>query len=205
MTEKRVSIVRIAFAGLVTVLIAPYAAADEGDRWYAVATAGRSNLRDVCTIAEAQVSLASCDDESVGWQVLLGRTFGKLLSGEVGYIDAGEAVAYEAGGASGTMKVRPQMITATGVLNISLGKRVNLFAKAGAVYYDTTIDFTGGFVAATGLTSKQERGLEPTIGGGVEWNFSRAFALRVEYAEFNVNDVWFGDIDMTTAGIRVNF
>ncbi|MGD2141574.1 MAG: outer membrane beta-barrel protein [Burkholderiales bacterium] len=185
------------------VLLAPTAFADEDNHWYVVAAAGPSNFRDFCSIAQKQTAVDSCDDESVGWQVLLGRTFGKMLAVEAGYIDTGEATAYESGG-SGTMKLQSQLLALTGLFSVPIGK-LSLFAKLGGVYYDAETRFTGGFSSATGLASKQETGIGTTFGGGAEWNFSRRFAFRAEYAGFDIQNVWQGDSELVMLGLRINF
>ena len=184
-------------------LVSSVAFAAEDHTWYAVATAGPSSLHDVCSAGEALVSLASCDDESVGYQVLVGRTFVKGFAAEVGYINAGEAIAYAVPAVGGTMKVQPQMATATAVYKLSFGDRFGLFVKGGIVYYDTQIDYSDGVAIAKGLIAKQEKGVEQTIGGGVEMRAWRNLSLRLEYGRFN--DVGVGDIEMATAGVRVDF
>lgn len=204
MNQIKVATIRSMLAGCLMALLAPRAFADEANRWYVVAAAGQSTFRDFCTIAQRQTAVASCDDESVGWQVLLGHTFGKMLAVEAGFVDTGEATAYEPGGGSGTMKLQSQVITVTGLFNIPIGK-LGLFAKFGGAFYDAEANFTGGFSSATGLLSKQEKGIGTTIGAGAEWNFSRRLAFRAEYAEFNIDDVWLGDVKMVTAGLRINF
>lgn len=195
---------RALMLGLVLLFVAsPVVAEDESGRWYLGVGAGQSVLRDVCGYFESQALSASCDDESTGWKVFVGRDITDYFGLELSYADAGEAKITGPASAPGTLEVRPRLASLSLKLEVPLVSRLTILAKVGATYFKVDYERTGSYRAL----SSGDDGLEPSVGLGVGWGMSRRFAVRAEWENFNdaVGALGQGNVEMGTVSLLYKF
>jgi OOP family OmpA-OmpF porin len=193
---------KILLASLVlTMTTATAVAADENGRWYVGIGAGPSSLHNVCSTVESQGLLGTCDDESVGWKVFVGRDLSKYFGLELSYADAGEAEVVGPSSAD-TLNVHPQLATLSGKLEIPFGKRFSILGKVGLTYFKTDYERTGVFRTMP----SGDDGVEPSLGAGFGFKVSRAVGIRAEWEHFNdAVGLGSGDIDLVTASLLFKF
>ena len=188
------------FFGLL--LSAPVFAADERGKWYVGVGGGQMTYRDVCATADMLTPGGTCDDESNGFKVFVGRDFSKWYGLELAVADAGEAKLVAPASSPGTLNINSRLATLWGTLNVPFGDRFALLAKAGLTYFKADYDRTGSY---TTLNSGED-GLEPSIGAGFTVNFLNNLALRAEWEKFNdAAGFGNGDIEMLTASLLFRF
>ena len=181
----------------------PVLAEDESGRWYLGIGAGQSTFRDVCGYFDSQAWSSSCDDESTGWKVFVGRDITDYFGLELSYANAGEAKIIGPTTAPGTLEIRPWLVSLSAKLEIPLGKRFTVLAKAGATYFKVDYERTGSYRAL----SSGDDGLEPSVGLGVGVNLARRFAIRAEWENFNdaVGGLGQGNVEMGTVSLLYKF
>jgi OOP family OmpA-OmpF porin len=196
---------RALVAGLTLLLgVSPVIAAeDEGSGWYLGVGGGQSVFRDVCGYFEAQAWSSSCDDESTGWKVFVGRDIYDYFGLELSFADPGEAKIIGPSTAPGTLEIQPWLASLHGKLEIPLGKRFSILAKAGVTYFKVDYQRTGSYrTLNTG-----DDGLEPSVGLGVGVTLSRRFAIRAEWENFNdaTGGLGQGNVEMGTVSLLYKF
>ncbi|MGD8788843.1 MAG: outer membrane beta-barrel protein [Burkholderiales bacterium] len=190
-------------AGFAFLLAAsPVMAADDmnkGSGWYIGGGGGPSSILNVCS---GDPSAQSCDDQSVGWKVFLGKEIYKYTAIELQYADGGEATLVAAGD-TGTLDINPQMASAFLKVEVPVAMegRLGLFAKFGGGYYKTDYSPTGSY---TGVTDYDD-GIETAWGAGVTWRGWQHFSVRFEWENFNDVSVNGGDVNMGSFNLVFHF
>lgn len=178
-------------AGFALLLTASTVVAADGDTgWYLGLGAGPSGIHGVCDAA-ASLGGDQCDDEGVAWKFFLGRDMGKFWGLEVSYADAGEATAASSASGLKVLEVNPVIGAAFAKFKIPLGKRFDLFAKAGVTYYETEI-------TTNGVSVVTDDGFSTALGAGATVLLGRNFGLRAEWENYNDVSVNKNDADLTT-------
>jgi len=188
-------ILRTALA-LALVSVAGVAAAQETTRGlYLGGTLGAAKASNFCSDAALGGGVAGCDQRGNTWQLFAGYQFNNILSAQVGYHDLGKSSL-----PAGTeMKFNAWDVVA--VAGFPMGG-ASLYGKVG--WFRGEAEGNGPRFA--GL-SEHHGGL--TLGAGVQWDFSRMFALRGEWQRFpNMGGGTFGgsvDVNAVSVGALVRF
>lgn len=187
-------ILRSALA-LALVVPAGIVAAQETRGLYLGGTVGAAKATNFCSNAALGAGAAGCDQRGNTWQVFGGYQFNNLLSAQAGYHDLGKSST-----PAGTeMKFNAWDVVL--VAGVPMGG-ASLYGKAG--WFRGEAEGAGPRFA--GL-SEQHGGL--TLGAGVQWDFSRMFALRGEWQRFpNMGGGTFGgdvDVNVVSIGALVRF
>ena len=177
-------------------------AAGGGGKWYIGAGGGQTNYRDVCGAASSAGISGTCDDESNGWKIFGGYDLTNYFGIELAYADPGEAKLVASSPSAGTLTINSKLATAWAKLELPLGAHFTLLGKAGLNYFKADYERTGSF---SSLNSGDD-GLEPSIGAGASFKFTKNFALRAEWEQFN-DAAGYGDgnIETLTASIVFRF
>jgi hypothetical protein len=181
---------------LALVLCTGVAAAQETNRGlYLGGTVGAAKATNFCSDAALGGGVAGCDQRGNTWQLFAGYQFNNILSAQVGYHDLGKS----------SLPVGTEMkfnaFDVVAVAGFPMGG-ATLYGKAGWFRGEAE----GGGPRFVGL---REHHGGVTIGAGVQWDFSRMFALRGEWQRFpNMGGGSFGgsvDINAFSAGALVRF
>ena len=198
-------------AGLAAVNSPLAAAAD--DNWYLGAGVGQSRAR----IADHRISeglrqsgitttTIDNDDADIGFKLFGGRQFNKYFAVEGGYFNLGRfgytAHTTNAGDQTGTAKFQGMNLDGVGILPIT--DKLAALGRLGLTYTWTKDSF--GSSAGTGATAKKnETGLK--AGLGLQYDLTRALALRTEWERYRVNDAIGnrGYVDLLQVGFVYRF
>jgi OOP family OmpA-OmpF porin len=198
-------------------LTAAGTAAAQSDRgWYGGVSLGRSGVNfddDFLTIAGATASTLSKDDSDSGVKLFAGYRLQRNFALEGGFTDFGSfsaerrVTAPAVGTESATIKSSGFHLDAVAILPIG---NFDLLAKFGLIYTTTKRDLSStGAVTVTADRSAKKSEINPKIGLGVEYRFSRALGVRAEYEQaFSVGDensTGEGDIQMLSVGLTFRF
>jgi len=128
-----------------------------------------------------------------GEKVYGGFTFGKFFRLEASYLDLGSPDDSVAG-----IDVKTDITAWDGfaVLAIPLGKRFEVFGKAGYVLWKTKTDLSG---AISG--SEDDDGTDTAYGVGVALKLGEHLAIRGEYEQFDLENV--NSLDVTSIGLDI--
>ena len=190
-------------AGLALLLSAAHVhAAGAGGKWYIGAGGGQTNYRDVCAAASSSGLAGTCDDESNGWKIYAGYDMTKYFGIELAYADAGEAKLVASSPSAGTLTINSKLATAWAKLELPLGAHFSLLGKAGLNYFKADYERSGSFAAM----NSGDDGLEPSLGAGASFNFTKNLALRAEWERFN-DAAGYGDgnIELLSASVLFRF
>ena len=158
------------------------------------AEAGYLGASFVSTTAEFEdaVDAIDFDTDDDGWKAFVGFQIWNNLGIEGGYRELGSFA--EVVGSS-TLDAEIEVIDAALRLAIPLGRRFEVFGKAG--YADVEID--GGITGGSADTIF-DGDWEPFYGLGASWNFGN-FGIRAEWETFDVSDT----LNSFSAGAFLNF
>jgi OOP family OmpA-OmpF porin len=181
---------------------------DEAAGFYAGAGIGRSDYQDGCNSPGAVTS--SCDTRDTAWKAYGGYQLNKWLSGEVGYLDFGNANyggAYNGTPFSAQTKTWGISAQAVGQLPIPIDNswlnKVAILGKIGTVYWDQKVD------SNIGPLSGSDTGWGLAWGFGLQYTFNEHVGIRAEWEQFNnVGTASTGgqsDIQMWTIGVNYKF
>jgi OmpA-OmpF porin, OOP family len=210
---KRICVSLVALAALVT---AGTAAAQSERGWYGGLSFGQSSVKfddDFLAIGGATASSLSKDDTDTAFKLLAGYRLQRNFALEGGFTDFGKfsaerrVTAPATGTASATVKSSGLHLDAVGILPVG---NFDLFAKLGLIYTTTKADLSStGAVVLTADRSAKKSEINPKIGLGAEYHFSRALGVRAEYEQaFAVGDensTGEGDIQMLSVGLTLRF
>lgn len=206
-TSMRLSVIALA-------LIASPLAMAQDHGWYLGGNVGKSTAkidddqiaRDLMT---GGLTVASQNDQlkDNGFKLFLGYQFNRYFSFEGGYFDLGQfgfnAATLPPGTLSG--QVKPTGVNLDAVLNLPMSKRFSVFLRAGVISVDTKDSFagTGGILVLN--PNPSERGTHYTFGGGLQYDFTRHFAMRAEVQRYRIGDGvgGQGDVDLASVGLLV--
>lgn len=160
-------------------------------RFYGVASVGRSTIDANAAAINASgarngvATTTSNSSNDVGWKLQLGYQMTPTWALEGGYGSLGKAKYFVTAAA-------PAAYTASGVRKadlfnldlvgkIEINKSFSLLGRLGGYYWRTDSDLP----FATGLAKVRDTGTDVKFGAGVQYEFTRNFALRGEFERFN--------------------
>jgi OOP family OmpA-OmpF porin len=197
--------------GLAAVNTSVATAAD--DNWYLGAGIGQSRAK----IADHRISeglrqsgitttTIDNDDRDIGVKLFGGKQFNKYFAVEGGYFNLGKfgytAHTTSAGNQTGSAKFQGMNLDGVGILPIT--DRLAALGRLGLTYTWTKDAF--GSSAGTGATAKKnEAGFKGGL--GLQYDLTRALALRTEWERYRVNDAIGnkGYVDLLQVGLVYRF
>ena len=196
-------------------IVSPFAVADDTG-WYGGVNVGQSRAK----IDDARItsnllggglaaSSISNDDSDTGYKLFGGYKFNRNFAVEGGYFDLGKfgftATTTPAGTLNGNIKLKGLNLDAVGILPIT--ERFSAFGRVGVDYAESRDSFsgTGAVNVRNSNPSKREANLK--FGGGLQYNFTEALAMRLEAERYRINDAVGnrGDIDLVSVGLVYRF
>jgi OmpA-OmpF porin, OOP family len=157
---------------------------DETRGFYAGAGIGRSDYQDGCSTPGAVTT--SCDTRDTAWKAYGGYQLNKWLSGEVGYVEFGNATyGGTFGGAPFTGKTETWGISAEAVgqfpipVDNSWLNKISILGKIGTMYWDQKLSTSG--LAPSG----SDTGWGLAWGAGLQYTFNEHIGVRAEWEQFN--------------------
>lgn len=149
------------------------------------------------------------DNDDLGFKLYGGYQFGPHFSLEGGYFDLGKfgfnATTTPAGTLHGDIRLKGINMDLVGRLPFT--ERFSAFGRAGLTYVDTADQFssTGAVTVADPSPTKREGGHK--FGLGLQYELTRAMAVRLEAERYHINDAVGnrGDIDLVTVGLLFRF
>jgi OOP family OmpA-OmpF porin len=193
----------------------PFAMADDSG-WYTGVNAGQSRAK----IDDAKITggllaggfsstAISNDYRHFGFKAFGGYQFDKYFALESGYFDLGEfgflANTLPAGTLNGTIKVKG--LNFDGVGSLPFTDKFSAFARAGLNYAEAKDNFSGSGLVTVTNPNRSKRAPNYKFGAGLQYDFTRAFGVRVEAERYRVDDAVGnkGDIDLFSAGLLYRF
>ncbi|MEX0958592.1 MAG: OmpA family protein [Burkholderiales bacterium] len=149
------------------------------------------------------------DDRDIGFKLLAGRKFNPYFAVEGGYFNLGEfgftANTAPAGSLTGNIKLQGLNLDAVGMLPFT--QRFSALGRVGATYTQAKDTFTGTGAVAVSDPNPEKSEWNYKVGLGVQYDFTRALAVRGEWERYRVNDAVGnqGDIDMLLVGLVYTF
>lgn len=166
--------------------------------WFIGGTAGAVDAKQGCPAGP--VPGLTCDDSSTGWRAFGGYRFNQYFGYEIGYADLGKVTQTFAGFAPTTFE--STAIDVVLLVALPVGQDFSFFIKGGFFRWD--ID-----VKSPGAATTSANGADQTYGFGMHYNFTRNFALRLEYQKYydigDVNTTGRSNIEVTSAGLVFKF
>ena len=195
--------------------LAPAALADDAG-WYSGFNAGQSRSKiDDSRIADDLLidgfTTTSVDNENFhfAWKAFGGYEFNRYFALETGYFDLGQfsfrADTLPPGQLYGDIKIQGVNIDA--VASLPIGDKFSLFVRGGGIYEDSRDTFDGYGAVAVLDPSPKRWAAGYKFGGGAQFDFTRAFGMRLEAERYRVDDAVGnkGDIDLFSLGIIIKF
>lgn len=208
-TSGQLSLVALA------VLISPYAVAQDTG-WYVGLSAGQSRaLIDDARITRgllgSGLTATFIDDKKLdtGYKLLGGYQFNRNFSLEGGYFDLGKfgytATTVPVGTLKGELKYQGINLDAVGTLPFT--EKFSGFGRVGVTYADTTDSFRGTGAVSVSDPNPTKRDTNYKYGVGLQYDFTKAFAMRIEAERYRINDAVGnrGDIDLVSVGLIYRF
>jgi OOP family OmpA-OmpF porin len=126
-----------------------------------------TDLNDISDVDEADLDF---NDDDTALKVFAGWRFNRFFAFQVDYTDFGESSANTAllNVTSDTRGLAPTVVG-----TLPLGP-IELFAKAGIMWYDLDVDIDGGQVF-------DDSGRDPVFGAGIGFTVAQRLNLRAEY------------------------
>ena len=189
-------------------------AAEKG--WYVGGNIGESKAtidddRIIGSLLGAGFTTSSLaeDESDLGYKVFGGYQFNKYLALEGGYFDLGKfgftATTVPAGSLSGEVKFKGVNFDIVGFVPFT--EKFSAFGRAGVNYAETNGTF-GGTGAVNVLDPRRSKSAaDYKVGLGLQYDFTRSFAMRAEVERYRINDSVGnkGDIDLGTVGVLFRF
>jgi OmpA-OmpF porin, OOP family len=167
---------------------------------YLGAGVGYASYREACADFNRLVGAANTfgctTSEDTGQKAFLGWRFHRYFAAELFYVDYGEAksTATTAGGpAIASSKVKSAGLAALGI--VPLGERLSAFGRLGMAEVKARTQIEGALAAV-----EDDDETELVIGIGGLFNFTREWAVRLEYERLNDTK-----IDLISIGVQYRF
>lgn len=210
---------KIGAISLVTLsgMASPWAAAEAEDSgWYGGASVGQSRAeidddrigRSLLASGFTAVSISD-DDRDIGYKLFGGYQFNRIFSLEGGYFDLGKmgftAVTTPAGELQGSIRLKGLNFDAVGTLPLT--EKLSLLGRAGLNYAQAKDSFSGSGPVIPTTSSAKEQDLNYKFGVGLQYDFTRAFAMRAEAERYRIDDAVGnkGDVDLLSLGMVYRF
>ncbi len=170
--------------------------------WYIGGSGGQASHGNACSSFEILGLSETCDDDSVGYKVMLGKKIYKYTFLELQVTDAGEARLSTSGG-NDVLEINPRMASLflKFEIPIAVEDRLGVFFKFGGNYYDTDYKRTGIYLGV----AESDDGLDTAVGGGFSWRGWDRFSAIFEWENFNDPVVGNGDVTFTSIGVLFHF
>jgi OOP family OmpA-OmpF porin len=149
------------------------------------------------------------DNRDTGYKVFGGYQFNRYFAIEGGYSDLGSfhfaSNTLPAGTLNGTFKVRGLNVDAVGIVPIA--DRFSVFGRVGANYAETKDSFNGTGAVVVLDPNPSKRNTNYKAGLGLQYDFTRALAMRVEAERYRINDAIGGksNVDLLSVGLIYRF
>lgn len=198
-----------------TAIASSFAIADDSG-WYIGGNVGQTRA----TIDDARINSALSNsgfssstvtdrDRSLGGKLFGGYQFNRYMAIEGGYFDLGKfgytANTVPAGTLNGNLTARGLNLDLVGILPIT--EKFSAFGRAGVNYADVRDTFTGTGSVRVVNPNPRKRDANYKFGGGLQYAFTDALAVRGEVERYRINDAVGnrGDIDMLSVGLVYRF
>ncbi|MBE0625253.1 MAG: outer membrane beta-barrel protein, partial [Burkholderiales bacterium] len=196
-------------------IVSPYAMADDAG-WYAGVNAGQSKANiDDARITDALIGAGSTatsiadDDSDTGYKLYGGYKFNRHFAVEGGYFNLGsfgfEASTVPAGTLSGRIKVQGLNLDLVGIVPFT--DKFSAFGRVGANYAEAKDSFSGTGAVNVIRPNPSKRETNVKYGLGLQYDFSKTLAMRLEAERYRINDAVGnkGDIDLISVGLIYRF
>ncbi len=154
------------------------------------------------------ISITDRNDDK-GFKVFLGYQFNKYFSLEGGYFDLGKygftATMVPAGSLTGDIKLNGFNVDL--VLNIPITEKFSFFGRVGANNAEAKDTFAGTGSVHVSKPNPSQRDTNIKFGGGLQYDFTKSFGMRLEAERYRINDAVGnkGDVDLFSAGLLIRF
>ena len=173
------------------------------ESFYAGIGAGQGKGKDICSDV-ASIGITSCDDTANGYRIFGGYQFNKNFAVELGYADFGKA---DASGVvlsvptSAEWKANAWDVSAVGILPVA--DKLSVLGRLGFQRWSVDLDINAGGVPI----SESATGSDWVYGVGLQYDFTRQFGLRGEWAHYgNIGDSdTTGQTDVNVTGVSALF
>ncbi len=194
-----------------TAIAGPGVAAEDSG-WYLGFNAGEARAkiddeRITSSLLGAGFTTASIrdDNEHFGYKVFAGYDFNRHFALEGGYFDPGRfgyyAATTPAGMLSGNMRLNGVNLDALAFLPFT--EKLSAFGRVGVNYTKVRDSFVGSGAVVALTPDSNKRDANYKFGLGLQYSFSKAFAMRAEAERIRISDPVGpkGDIDMYSLGL----
>lgn len=191
------------------------AAAQESGGYFGV-NVGRSqadidNERIVDELTSAGITTTSldADERDTGYKLFGGYRFNRYLALEGGYFDLGKfgftTTTLPAGTLSGRIEVKGVNLDLVGFVPFTA--KFAAFGRAGAIHAEAKDSFAGTGAVNVLDPSRRERDTNYKFGLGLQYRFTRSFAMRAEVERYRIDDAVGndGDVDLYSLGVLSGF
>lgn len=197
------------------VVACPLALADDAG-WYGGVSVGESQStiddgRIIRGLLGSGLTAATIDTDNrdTSYKVFGGYQFNRYFGLEGGYFDLGKfgfkATSVPAGTLNGTIRIQGINLDAVGTLPLT--EKFSAFGRVGATYAETKDTFSGTGAIHVLDPGPQKLDTNYKYGLGLQYAFTKAFAMRLEGERYRVNDAVgnHGDIDTISVGLVFRF
>lgn len=197
-------------------IIASSSATAQDRGWYLGASVGQSRAKiDEDKINSALLGAGFTNtsivdrDQDTGFKLFLGYQFNKYFALEGGFFDLGKFSYTATTLPPGTLDSRTKLkgLNLDLVLNLPITEKFSVLGRAGVIHAEAkdTFSSTGSVLVFNPTYSK--RATNYKFGGGLQYDFTKAFAMRAEAERYRINDALNnkGDIDLFSVGVLVRF
>jgi len=196
-------------------IASPFAAADDTG-WYGGVNIGQSKAK----IDDARItsnllngglatSSISNDDSDTGYKLFGGYRFNRNFALEAGYFDLGRfgfsAITVPAGTLNGNIRLKGVNLDAVGILPVT--EKFSVFGRVGVDYAEARDSFSGTGAVNVLNPNPSKRAANIKFGGGLQYDFTEALAMRLEAERYRIDDAVGnkGDIDLVSVGLVYRF
>lgn len=144
--------------------------------WFVGLGTGHLKTGDACPAGS--VPGATCEDKDTTWKIFGGYQFNSYLGYELGLVNLQERPASLPG--IGPLPARLRVFEVSVVGTIPVSRSFSLYGKAGIFHWDADYQLPPGFTGPA-----DANGSDYTYGLGVKYNFTRSFALRLEWQRYD--------------------
>ncbi|TDT43417.1 OmpA family protein [Halospina denitrificans] len=162
------------------------AAADNYEYPYTGISGGSAELTELC---DGAGSGSGCDDSANFYRIYSGARLLPAFGFEVGYTHTDNM------GIS-TVPVRPRGIDLTTLFHLPMGNRLDVFAKAGAFFWDMEVGNTN------------DQGSDVQVGAGIRFGVTESISLRADYdyiPEIEVLGFDVGEMQKISGAVEFHF
>lgn len=149
------------------------------------------------------------DHHDNGYKLFAGYQLNNNFALEAGYFDLGQFGSRAVKGQEGSLKTRAKTrgFNVDLVGSLPMTEKLSAFARAGAHYYEAKDRFQGGDGYVVSDVHRRERDVDFKWGGGLQYDFTQKFAMRLEAERYAINDVMGnnGKISMYSLGALYRF